>query len=165
MISKKYSYLILLFSWGCKSSIVQYKISDKYVGPCVVFVVPEHKLNKDGKIVIVKNGLGVISNVEVRNEFIFKSVETDAEMKIIGIGKEKDANNFDRYIYGLGKETKSSNCTYSEINFVSFFIGRKTEFETWNQKYRDELDYLDSTGRDWCDYYKSYLGNDNVSNK
>jgi hypothetical protein len=150
-------YFAALLFWGCKPSVVQYKVSNKEVGPIMVFVIPDKKQENKGSGVSIQNRLGVISESEMGKDFVFTSIENGSNIKIAEVGKEGKVNPHDRYIFRLLKGTIPSKCSYGDMNFVTFFVGTKLELEEWDKKYKDEFEFFDSTGNDWCKYYKSKL--------
>jgi hypothetical protein len=147
---------VAFFLTQCKSIPVEYKISDSYVGPSVVFIYPNSAnfINEDD--IVVKDGLGVIKESEVKRKFIFKSIEKGAELQIIAIGDENQTTDNERHIFQLTKGSSSSNCSSKDLNLITFFVGNKADFTKWTEQGKDELSFFDSIGVKWCDYYKQY---------
>jgi hypothetical protein len=155
-IKKSKSFFLLLITYllfySCKPSFMEYKISDKYSGPCVVFVYSKNK-NDDNDNTLISNGLGKINKIELKKKFIFKSIENGNELEIVPIGKSESTNYDKRYIYQLVKGTRSSRCSINDLQIITFFVGTKIEYMKWAETYKDELDYFDSKKVDWCTYY------------
>jgi hypothetical protein len=128
-------------------------VSDHYTGPCVVFMIPD-SAQQTGNRLVVKNGLNVLSKGQERGYYTFTSIEKGSTIKIINSFREKEANDTDRYIFQPGSNTKTGNCDYRQLHFISFYVGRKADYLKWNKQYTEELVYFDSTGIDWCGYYK-----------
>jgi len=150
MINIAFFFHILLF-WSCEDMIVEYKISDKYSGPCIVFIYPDSKFI-DNKIVI-KDGFSKVSGGIMKKKFIFKSVENEDELIIIPIGKIEDVSNDKRYIFRLTQGQKHSHKCPNTIYSITFFVGFKNEYVKWAKTCDDEHEYFESIGVDWCKYY------------
>jgi hypothetical protein len=148
--------LIALMFLGCNENLVTYKIKDRYVGPCVVFIYEnDSKVVLSDNVQINENGLGRITEQISKNKFIFSSLEGGNELKIIEIGKESNVSDSSRYIFRLVKGSSSSNCTKKDLNIITFYVGKKSDFLNWVKQNGDELEYLKLMGLDWCDYYKN----------
>jgi hypothetical protein len=145
------SFIALL---GCKKNRVIYEISDKYSGPCDVFIYKTDLREKSNKV-FVENGLGRVSEKMVTQEFNFFSKETHIPLDIIDIGKVEEATKNKKYIFELVYGYSSSKCTKEDLHLVFFFYGYKSEYLKWSKVYHDEFEYFDSKGIDWCKYYKS----------
>lgn len=145
--------------YACNSKQVVYRISNKYVGPCVVFIYESEnvRLNSTDTIDLV-NGLGRISSDKMKNKFIFQSNESSKELEVVPIGKEAETTDKERYIYRLGKSSSSSSCITNDLEKISFFVGTKLDLKEWSSHgHYDGLNYFDSIGIDWCKYYRSVL--------
>lgn len=149
-----YLLLSLAFFASCKARIIQYKISDRYSGPCTVFVVPSSKNKVKSEVILVDKGLGSIAEDKMKQKFSFNSMESGKELEIIPIGKDNEAKDSTRYIFRLTNDITSSNCIPGDIHKLSFFVGSKSELKQWSANYDDELEYFQSVGIDWCRYYK-----------
>jgi len=152
---KTFLFLGAIFFWGCNIDVIEYEVKDDYVGPCVVFISFKDKVGIKNNKVIVNDGLGMINNTDMKKKFIFKSLESKAELEIIQIGKEENITDSIKYIFRLAKGNTTSSCIKGELGIVSFFVGKKSDYIKWSNKYYSELVFFDSIGIDWCKYYKS----------
>lgn len=152
-----YISMIIISFLSCNAKIVEYKISDSYVGPCVVFVYSKDKILGNSDVVTINEGLGRIYESKMKQKFLFRSIEKGIEISIIPIGEESQTSDTSRCIFMLTKGSSDSNCLKEPLNIVTFFIGKKQEFINWGNKYNDELDYFESIGVNWCEYYKKNL--------
>jgi hypothetical protein len=148
--------VVILKLCACKPTNLEYRIGDSYIGPCVVFIYPNWDVAKEGEVYI-NNGLGRISQKNIKSKFVFKSTEKGTELAIIPIGKEHQVSDTGRYIFRLLKGVSETNCVKGEIHMIRFFVGNKHDFSNWVSIYHDELDYFDSTGVNWCNYYKELI--------
>ena len=156
MIKNMFLVLCSIMFLSCNTDLVLYEISDDYIGPCVVFISFNNKTEIDSNRVVVKDGLGMINNINMKKKFIFKSIEKQNEIKIVQVGKEGNIVDTNRYIFRLTKGNTTSSCVKGELGTVSFFVGKKSDFAKWSDKYYSELVFFDSIGVDWCRYYKTY---------
>ena len=152
-------YLVInsLFFFGCNSEKIVYNISDKYTGPCVVFLDIQNKIQDEGNRITVRNGLGAMNNNKMKKKFTFRSIETQSQFEIVELGKESSVGDSARYIFRLTQGNTTSKCVTGELYLVSFFVGKKSEYLNWSNNFYSELLYFESIGVDWCAYYKSRL--------
>lgn len=144
---------------SCKTQNIEYQISDSYIGPALVFIYPDNTYLMKGFDVIIKDGLGAIDDNKMKRKFIFKSIESKTEIKIINIGSEEKISDNSRYIFQLTKDTHYDICNEKILNVATFFVGRKLDYAKWSDKHINEFSFFDSTGVDLCKYYKSNLKN------
>jgi len=69
---------------------------------------------------------------------------------------EENIKDSSRYIFRLTKGTTTSSCIKGELGIVSFFVGKKSDYIKWSDKFHSELVFFDSIGIDWCKYYKTH---------
>jgi len=147
--------VILMVLSSCKNTI-EYKISDNYVGPCVVFIYQNNSIKNDSNNIVINEGLGRINSNKMSQKFIFKSIENNHEIPPVEIGHEETVVDNQRYIFGISKNTLDSKCDNKDLNTVTFFVGGKTDYLKWSDKYHNnELNYFDSKGIEWCNFYKA----------
>ncbi len=160
MIIKKSRKIFLLFFYatilyGCNNKPVEYKISDKYTGPCIVFIYSSNEYINPNSSVIITNGFSKVNNNKMKEKFMFKSIENDIELEIIPIGKITSASNNRRYVFGLTQENQTVLKCQGNIHSLTFFVGHKDDYIKWVKNYDNEFKYFDSLGVDWCKYYNT----------
>ena len=148
-------FLSIIAVFGCKKERLTYEVSDKYSGPCVVFIYKNEQYENKSNAVFIENGLGRVSENIVKQEFNFFSKEKHIPLDIVNIGKLEEANKNKKYVFELVNGYSSSKCTKEDLHLVFFFYGYKSEYLNWSKVYHDEFGYFDSMGIDWCKYYKS----------
>jgi hypothetical protein len=156
MSMNTFLFLCALIFFGCNTDVIEYEVRDDYVGPCVVFVSLNNKVEIKSNTVILNDGLGMINHSDMKKKFIFKSRQSRVELEVIQIGMEKNITDSIRYIFRLTKGATTSSCIKDELRIVSFFVGKKSDYIKWSDKYYSELVFFDSIGIDWCKYYKTH---------
>jgi hypothetical protein len=147
----KIIYLIATISIAsCKEEPLVYSIEENYSGVCAVFII--NKNGRDEKYIYITKSLSIIAKSNLSKKFIFEDRQTKSEIDIIEIGKT--ALDAKRYIYRLFKTTTSNECG-EDIELISFYVGTQREFDAWKIKKIDELQTLELSGIDWCNYYKT----------
>jgi hypothetical protein len=82
--NKLFILILLTIVTGCQRTL-QYMISGKYFGHCVVFVYDSLK-NKLNNVIGVEDGLARISELQLNQKFVFKFLESLNDIQIIPIG-------------------------------------------------------------------------------
>lgn len=154
-VGKKYPFILLgviLCSWGCKS--LEYKITDQYSGPVIFFIYTDDIENPK---LSIDNGLGRISEDMMSREIYFTSTERKTKIHLVPDGQQDSVSDQERYIFQLGVGKSSNSCIDKHLALLTFYIGTKSEYNSWYNLYQDEFEYFDSKGVDWCKYYKEGL--------
>lgn len=145
------TFIIAIF--GFSKQTFEYRISNNYSGPCIVFIDSTIGKKKQQNFVVIKNGLGRISKDLMSRSFEFVTLETNSKMEIIEAGLESKVDTNSRFIFQLGNGVVTLPTCKGDIKNVSFFVGKKKEFMDWSLKFTSEFEYFDSIGVDWCKYY------------
>ena len=146
------TFLVVLT--GCEDESIDYIVSDEYNGPGIIFIIPDTLSPIQKENIILQNGLGKISESNLKRRFVFKSKETHQELEIVPIGGEIKTLDNKRCIYELVSGMSNFNARKLEIKNVEFYVGTKQEFINWKKCRYNALDYFDSIGVDWFRYYK-----------
>lgn len=145
--------IFLLLHLKCKTKEIEYFVSDSYSGPVVIFIHSSKISLNESDSIIINRGLGKIREKQMKNRSLIKSLETGLKLDIVPIGDEKNSSDSIRCVYRLVNSISGSGCSNEDLYTLRFFVGYKSDYERWSERYTNELDYFDSRGINWCNYY------------
>jgi hypothetical protein len=147
-------FWILLLLVGCESQTFKYQISDKYSGPCIVFIYSSNEDFNDLDEIEIRDGLGRIGSNILKQKFVFYSLESGNEIEILPMKPSfTNLNTTSRYVFGLSKGYETTLNCRGDIHTVTFFIGKLSEYLEWEKDKITEIEYFNKKNIDWCKYY------------
>ncbi len=144
---------IILFTFGCKERKVSIEFKNNYVGPCIIFIVPEDKIINNCEKIKMENGIGLISK-KMENSILNFTINEN-KIEIIPIKENYTNSDKEVHIYELVKTSANISCPKNNIlDFYEFYIGTQNDFIKWRKINTDCQEYFFSKGVNFCSFYE-----------